>query len=224
MSPHENFIFIHTMVMKKTLTGHKAKPLKQAQGRQAGIRLPPGTAQFMVLLNGLILTITVFFVLTYFIHEMSREEYRKSARDAGKYLVESISSIENSMQFVSGLIRLSGVSNKEILTQQIRRNVPGLSQFDQLVWVFETRPGAWQYKTVFQRAKEDLSPSAYSFRPDQEFISRLVNEKFFENETLHLLTDFSGMNYVQEIETPRVMGRPVALTQVIEEEIPKKEF
>ena len=128
----------------------RAKKIKKARAdaNKKAMWLTSGMAQVMVLLNGVILTLTVFFVLTYSIQQMSKEEYRRTSEEAGRHLINSITNLENSMRLVSGLLRLSGISDRTLLAEQIRRNVPGLAQFDQLVWVYEERPGVWQYKNI----------------------------------------------------------------------------
>lgn len=179
--------------------------------------LTSGMAQAMVLLNGVILTLTAFFVLTYFVHQMSRDEYRKVSGDTGKYLVGSITNIENSMRFISGLILMSNIADRDVLSEQIRRNVPGLAQFDQIVWLYEASPGRWQYKTIFSSVHENIPEEGYTFKPDEALISRLVKGKIFDDDSLRTYTDFRGMNYAEESAEPKTMSRSFAFVKAVEE-------
>lgn len=183
--------------------------------RLRALWMTSGIAQAIVLLNGIILTLTAFSVFSYFIQDMSLEKYKRTSQDAGRILVDGISGLENSMRLIGSIIRLSDNNNKDALAASIRRNVPNLSKFDQLVWLFEERPGLWQYKTVFQAHHINIPESSYHFVPNQEVITRFVEDRVFESEELHIIANFSGMNYVEEKLEPATRGRSFAFAKTI---------
>lgn len=178
--------------------------------------LTSGLAQAIVLVNGVIITLTAFFVFSYFIHDMSVEKYKRTSQEGGRILVDGISGLENSMRLISSIIRLSDNGNKDALAASIRRNVPDLSKFDQIVWLFEERPGLWQYKTVFKANHINTPESSYHFVPDQEAITKLVTEKFFETDEIRLISDFKGMDYIDERLDPPTKARSFAFVKTID--------
>ncbi len=187
--------------------GAEKKPVKSGKT----LLLTSGLAQAMVLMNGIIITVTAFFVLSYYIQDMSVEQYKRTSNDAGRVLVESISSIENTMRLISSIVLLSNTKDKDALVLQIRGNVPGLSRFDQIIWLYEQAPGNWQYKTISEstnRSKDNNS--FYRLSPNQKLIKHLISARIFSSEELQTVSDYEGMDYYQESESPQTMTRSFA--------------
>ncbi|MCB1783327.1 MAG: PAS domain-containing sensor histidine kinase [Alphaproteobacteria bacterium] len=192
---------------------NRAIPVQRS--RHKVIWLTSGIVQSMVLLNGLILTLTAFFVLSYFIKGMAKEEYRRISDDAGRTLVEGITGMENSMRVVSGVMRLADTQDKNALVKEIRRNLPGLAQFDQLIWIYEERPGVWKYKMVFESYNADVPKSSYTLVPDQNLIRTILDQKYFVDQDLHFIMNFPKMDYAKESEDPLMMSHSFAFVQTI---------
>ena len=191
------------------------KPVRKGKGIRPSLWLTSGMAQTMVMLNGVILTITAFYILSIFVKGMSNEEFRTVAEDAGRVFIEGISGQENTMRLVSSVLMLTENSNKTELAEQIRRNVPGLSDFEQVLWIYESSPGAWQYKTIFESSRLVKREMDYQLVPSQKLITQIVNEKYFEDDRLRVVSDLPGMNYTETNTSPPTMERPFALLKVV---------
>ena len=177
--------------------------------------LTSGLAQAMVLLNGIILTATAFYILHIFIKGMTTEEYRAAAQDAGRVCVEGISDQENSIRLVSSVLLISTNKNESLLAEQIRRNVPGLSHFDQVIWIYEASPGKWSYKTLYESQHISNKQASYQLVPSQTLVTKIVQDKFFENDSLRVMSDLPGMNYVETKSSPPTMERPFSFVKVV---------
>ena len=192
----------------------KFKGKKQNKINKRSIWLNSGLAQAMVLFNGIIITITAFIAFNHFITSMSLDQHKSTLRDAGSALVDGASSLENSMRLVTSIILLSESDDKDALVQQLQRNVPNLSSFDQLLWLFEDGPGNWRYETIFETPQlSTVKKSEYKLVPDQKFIMRLINDGIFEDERLHVISDYKGMAYIQERVDPITMTRSFAFVK-----------
>ena len=192
----------------------KFKGKKQNKINKRSIWLNSGLAQAMVLFNGIIITITAFIAFNHFITSMSLDQHKSTLRDAGSALVDGASSLENSMRLVTSIILLSESDDKDALIQQLQRNVPNLSSFDQLLWLFEDGPGNWRYETIFETPQlSTVKKSEYKLVPDQKFIMRLINDGIFEDERLHVISDYKGMDYIQERVDPITMTRSFAFVK-----------
>lgn len=192
----------------------KFKGKKQNKINKRSIWLNSGLAQAMVLFNGIIITITAFIAFNHFITSMSLDQHKSTLRDAGSALVDGASSLENSMRLVTSIILLSESDDKDALIQQLQRNVPNLSSFDQLLWLFEDGPGNWRYETIFETPQlSTVKKSEYKLVPDQKFIMRLINDGIFEDERLHVISDYKGMDYIQEKVDPITMTRSFAFVK-----------
>ncbi len=189
--------------------------MRKPRNKVKAIWLTSGLAQALVLISGTVITLTSFMVFSYFINGMSAEEYKRTSQEAGRALFESISSLENSVRLISSIIQLSENSDKDILVARIRRNLSDLSDFDQLIWLFEESPGNWQYKIISENrtGKEDL----YRLVPNTRFITRLIKEKVFQSERLRIVSDFEGMDYLEEKSKPKTMARSFAFLKTIKE-------
>lgn len=178
--------------------------------------LASGFAQIMVLLNGIILTITAFIVFSYYTNNIAVQGFKQTSQEAGNALIDGISNAEDVMRLISGILFLSENTDRGYITQQIRRNVPGLSYFEQIIWLYEGKPGSWQYKTIYDSSKK--SKDDFHLLPNKELISRLVKENFFESADLHAVSDFDGMEYKPIASKIQMISRPFALLKTVEAE------
>jgi len=184
--------------------------------------LTSGLAQAMVLLNGLIITVTAFLVFSYFINGMSTEEYKRTSDEAGQALVDGISSLENSMRVVASIIELSENNDHDFLIASIRRNISDLNDFDQLLWLYEQKPGVWKFRTISESNSNTVKRAKYHLAPNQRFINRLKQDGFFDNEVLRIISDFEGMEYFEDSDEPKTMARSFAFIKMVKENNTKK--
>jgi len=173
-----------------------------------------GFAQSIVFVNGILLTLTAFFVFNYLIQGMSTEHYSQASKKAGSNFVDGISQLEDSMRLVSSIILLAEKNNKESLAAQIRRNVPNLNHFDQLIWLYEEAPGLWQFQNIYERSSSEVK-SQYWFKPNTESIRKLVTEKLFETKDIRVLSDFAGMNKTSDAANEAMTDRSFALAKTM---------
>lgn len=201
--------------MKKGVNKNNNMGARKPRNKAKVIWLTSGLAQALVLISGTVITLTSFMVFSYFINGMSAEEYKRTSQEAGRALFESISSLENSVRLISSIIQLSDNSDKDILVARIRRNLSDLSDFDQLIWLFEESPGNWQYKTISEN--RDGKDGLYRLVPNTKLITRLVKEGVFQNEGLRIVSDFDGMDYLEEKSKPKTMARSFSFLKTIKE-------
>ncbi len=191
--------------------------IKNPKNRTKSIWLTSGLAQFIVLLNGMIITIAAFMVFSYFINSMTTEEHKRTSDEAGRALFDSISKLENSMRLIASIIQLSDNKNKDRLVARIRRNISDLGNFDQLIWLYEETPGNWQFKTIYDHSYSSETKNIYRLIPDKEFITRIVKDGFFKDERLRFVSDFVGMDYIEEKSEPKTMARSFAFLKSVKE-------
>lgn len=175
-----------------------------------------GVAQALVVINGVILTVTAFSIFSYYTNAMSVDEHKKTSETSGRKIVESISTLENAMRLVSSIILLSSDTDKDKLAENIRRNIPHLRNFDQLIWLFEESPGNWQYKTISDTVGTNRkTQDRYRLVPDTAFITRLLSEKIFQQRNMRIIADFNGMDYFEEQKEPYTMARSFAFLKTV---------
>lgn len=190
----------------------KNKPLRLSRRDKGKLRL----VQLFVFTIGVVLTGIVFITLSYVTHNISKDEYARTLNEAGKNLVSRISELENAMRIISSIFLVSENLNVENLAQEIRRNVPNLSKFDQIGVLYERKPGSWGYQVIFETIQSGNSSTNYRFVPDQEIISRLVQDGIFETTDIRVISDFKGMDYGLESGAINRRSRSFALIKTVE--------
>lgn len=182
----------------------------------------------MVLLNGLIITITAFLIFSYFISGISVEEYKRTSSDAGRDLVERISTLETSMRLAGSVIEISDCEDKDSLLTHIRSNVADLGAFDQLLWLYQTASGKWDYKILTENHENSVTSinrnsvnsakkAKYHLIPDHTLIEHIKKKEIFASEMLRIVSDFKGMDYYLESDSPHIMTRSVTFIKTIKE-------
>ncbi|NCU33515.1 MAG: hypothetical protein EOM23_11440, partial [Candidatus Moranbacteria bacterium] len=128
----------------------KYMPKKDNTRRAKKFWLASNLAEVMVLFNGLIITITAFIIFGYFIKNISIEEYKRTSDEIGYAMVESVSSLENSIRLTASIIELSqNNKNGDDVIALIRKNISDSNLFDQLIWLYEATPGKWKTRTIY---------------------------------------------------------------------------
>ena len=169
-------------------------------------------------MNGIIITITAFLIFSYSIKDMSFSQKNSMSNDVGNVLVERISSLENVVRLITTIVFLSEGLDRDDLASEIRRNVAGLSQFDQLFWLYENNRGEWQYKTIFKSTNNKLMDnSKYNLKFNKRLLEKLEDIGFSDDKGLRIVSDFDGMDYVQTSTEPSTIARPFALIKVVKE-------
>lgn len=155
-------------------------------------------------------------MLNYIIQNVSKDEYGRTLDEAGRALVGSISEIENAVRIVSSIFLVADNIGIDKLVQEVRKNVKGLSKFDQVGILYERSPGNWGYRPIYETFKSDSDPEGYRFKPTQDLITRLVKEEVFNAQEILVFSDFNGMSYGQDALSPSRNSRPFALLKVVE--------
>ena len=194
----------------------QAKRIKLKTKRKAYTEFTSGLAQLMVLLNGVVLTLAAFLVLTHYINTMSDVERRKTSQETSRILLDGITDLQNSMRLVTSVINVSQSRNRDALSEQIRRNLPNLRKFDQLIWLYEDRPGNWQYKTIYSLNRVGESQESYYLTPNKDLITRLINENVFANDGLRIFSDLGDMGAVVTGKGVNSISRSFALLKVVQ--------
>lgn len=198
--------------MAKQKTKLKERPKKN----ERRIWFNAGMAQGMVILNGLLLSVTAFLIMTLFVQGMIKDEYRRTSDAAGDVFAEKIIKLENAIRVVSGILLLSDNPYQEAMPEQIRRSVAGLGDFDQLLWIYEARPGFWQFRMIFETTEQYYENDDYKLVATESLITKIVRDNFFQNDALRVATDLPGMNFAPDKQNAAAQHNPFALIKVVQ--------
>lgn len=174
-----------------------------------------GLSQALVVTLGAIITLVAFFTFTYYTANISTTERSRTSQEAGAMIVEGISRLENVMRMITSVISLADEKDKEGVAKQIRRNIPYLSYFDQIIWLYEKSPGNWQFETIASNTDPSFE-NRYVLKVDKDLITRLVGSKVFEKEGIQTFIDFEGMEYVEQPGNRPTRTRSFALFKTVQ--------
>jgi len=129
-------------------------PIKRGSGWLSG-----NLAQLMVFLNGLILTITAFAVLSVFIDEIVKEGLIKSTEEAHQHVAAQYKATEKSLGALSTVIDMTGDVSTELVKNYTRRQSADLNVFEQILWVYSAE-GEWNVEPLLAKPNyQDWSDS-----------------------------------------------------------------
>ncbi len=194
----------------------KVRPRTVPKNKIKSVWLNSGLAQALALINGIILTIAAFLVFSYYISDMSQDEYRKKSDEIGSSFVQGIAKLEDSVRVVASLIALSDNSDRTLLAKNIKRNLPNLGNFDQLIWLYEESQGNWKYKVISESSTQNSLKGNYRLVPDTKMILRLVEQNVFKDRAMRVISDFENMNYEEVRKEPLTLARSFAFIQAVE--------
>lgn len=106
--------------------------------RPGGGWLSGNLAQLMVFLNGLILTITAFAILSVFIDEIVKEGLTKDTEETQQYIQNKYDEAQKSLLALSTIIEITGAISVEEIDEYAKEKSSELGYFEQIFWVYKT--------------------------------------------------------------------------------------
>ncbi|GJL85366.1 MAG: hypothetical protein DHS20C02_11410 [Micavibrio sp.] len=171
--------------------------------------------QITILLTGVILTVVAFAILNIFIQGQVSEEHSRITQSAADVLIEGTANLRRSVHMAATILSLpeeyADSASRSGLAKQVRDVAPSLNRFDQVIWLYETRPGIWQFNNVYLRT----SSGHQTIVPNRVFISHIVKSNFFAHDKVHTITDFPGLNFSKNQETKWALSNPFAVVKAV---------
>ncbi len=167
--------------------------------------------QFVVLLNGLLLTAAAFFVLQIFIDKMMEKKLENLLTDNRQEIIDSIHSYEDTFESIAALFnRADTLSDKELLKMFRFAGEVQAKRFDQLYWV-RLVDGKMRAYPLLKKGGAVKKGYSFSFSmPDRDFIDELIS-KTGEEKEVTFVSGVSGTEYALVENQPRTMVAPFAL-------------
>lgn len=205
--PSHRFIMI---IIDGDTERKKKDPLKEGTGRMPFVNF----AQAMVFLNGLILTITTFVVLSIFMNDMMKGEHARNVAAAGQMLTRNLSEMENSLRTISTVLAMGEEYSEKDLQNIIRYATPAISKFDYLIWLEKTETG-WLYHKLYQSQVPPGDPYGAGSSGFEQQVAEYAAKNAVPGTDIHLVTDIPGARYTQQGDMPVIMERPIGFIRSI---------
>lgn len=175
-----------------------------------------GITQWLVFLNGMILTFTAFFTLNYFIGQSIQDNYRAAVADATQEISDKLKGFEYTVRTAASIVMdlPPQIDNKQ-LQIKIAYSIPHIEDLDQLLWIRRTDQG-WQSTLLYSGVSEHKIYG--DGRLSEQLIASLVAEAGSAKGDIITSSMLPGGDLTTEKEDPLISSRPFALLRPIKDQ------
>ncbi len=188
-------------------------------------------AQFLVLLNGLILTLTAYLTLSVFVNDMITERYKQTVTGTQDLIVENFKDIERTVKVSGAFLALS--ENNRIEKRDLRDAIalasPASRNFDKIFLISPEqseqtgRQHNWQIRNIMSNDDTYRALRVPVLdAPGPQFMDYFLEHIEGRVRDYTIITDFPGMGYLLENKSPVIFSRPIVLVKALA--LPKGDY
>ena len=170
----------------------------------------------ITLICGLVLSIVAFTSLTMSINgklsQQLESEYDRVSRETAEEIVKNLKAMDQSLQIIAAIAHIVPQDEDAALAAQIEKSVSNLSAFDEILWVFETEPGRWRFRPLYERNGEESA--AFRFSRDKFLIEELKAENLIGRNATTVLLNFESVK-MQEEASGSISMHPFILSRAV---------
>lgn len=179
----------------------------ETSGEKARRVLTGGIPQFMVFLNGMILTVVAFFVLSILMNDIMIDEYRGMANETRATMTGRVELVKDDLQMLGTILTLSGASSGEMARADIQKAISDNKLFTNLVWIYKADDGSWRFRDLLDDPRDPRSPHRLSGTASKSLVQYIMANRGRSTDQPVVLDDFPAYDYRQENDDPVVKGR-----------------
>jgi PAS domain S-box-containing protein len=183
--------------MIKMSAEQKKNTLNQADksGEAGGSWLAARLILFGFIVGGLLLTAAAFFVMNGLVKQMVRQSYDSATQGAVEHIVDDLAELEAAVQTISGLSTLYADVDRTAIIDKIRHSVDRVQYFDQLLWLYQPRPGQWEAVSIYAKVHPSSGQKIYALKVDEAFTSYMSEHDILNSS--EPMVD-SGFNFITQ--------------------------
>ncbi|MEM6780974.1 MAG: PAS domain-containing sensor histidine kinase [Pseudomonadota bacterium] len=163
-------------------------------------------AQLMVFFNGLILTLTAYFILSIFVSDIVDESLSRLPMEARSYINDEFSDLDQSLYALGVLISVAHEENKDDFREIISGAPIRLDDFSNLIWV-SRQEDQWISRELYSKSKKFIDASSNNF---SNFITSRITQP---SSQAQLIVDFKNIETFESQNGN--MQRPIGLVRAI---------
>lgn len=167
-----------------------------------------GVPQFMVFLNGMILTVVAYMVLSIFMRDVMIDEYHRMIVQSRDNISGHMDDMQSDLQMLATILTLSETDNTDLLRKQVQKILPDNNRLDHLVWIYPSN-GSWKYRDIMDEL--NVGDGRPRLTPDraQPLVRTIISQRNKVPGVPFIVTDFSAADYTLENEAPIVKSRTI---------------
>lgn len=172
-----------------------------------------GVPQFMVFLNGMILTVVAYLVLSIFMSDIMVDEYRGMVEETQQTVSARAERMQGDLQMLSTILTLSGASTGEMAKEGIQKASPDAKLFDHLIWIYKDEAGSWKYRDLLDDFPGDMGRKPLEVNKGISLVQYIMGHRAKGAEGVVVLTGQSPSDYRQENDNPIVKSHKVIIAR-----------
>lgn len=172
---------------------------------KAGRWLSGNLTQIMVLLNGIILTVTTFIALNIFINQIVAAGVISATHEARDHFVDRLANLQKSLDTASSIVSFSGKAGSEEIVGNFKTMFPYDDYYDQIFWLEWREGGQYVAHSMLKGGSSDFNSNGDN---GLQKLHQHVVQAFIESEKNSLL--IGGGEYVQ---ARKAGGEPMVLAE-----------
>lgn len=206
------------------MKGNMIKPPEVEAGKfKNSLRMTSGFSQILILLLGIFISLSVYFTLNYFTLQVRMEEYRRVSQESGGYFLRAADEMQHTVNAIVATFSLFSNNNADIAISHIRKNISNLTNFDKVIFLYESTPGNWHFNTVYTKLNNSVSDNHTDFVPDQAMISKIVKDRYFYNDKIQVSYDLPNLAiWEKDSQNSKLNSNSFALIKAVEKNSPRK--
>jgi PAS domain S-box-containing protein len=165
-----------------------------------------GRAQFFVFLNGVILTLTAYMILSSFINGAIDDDYKRFLVSTQHSVTRHASDLGQTVKTVAAIVALAPKgSGDDAIRSLVLDAAPAVSSFDHLFWLRRDAGGKW---TAYDLAPPDADAAQRMPAIDLPKTIKFVVDNFADKATVLTVRNGDAQtSYIYESRTPDIRDR-----------------
>ncbi len=179
----------------------------ESSGEKTRRVMTGGIPQFMVFLNGMILTVVAYFVLSVFMNDILIDEYRGMATDTRSTINGRVETVKNDLQMLGTILTLSGANSGEMARADIQKAISDNNLFTNLVWIYKAEDGNWRFRDLLDDPADAHNAYRLNDATSKSLVQYIMTHRGQSVDEPVVLGNYAAHDYKQENDDPIVKGR-----------------
>ncbi len=164
-------------------------------------------AQWLVFLNGLILTFTAYFALNYFITQSMQADYSRMVEETSQAIKDELANFEYSIRIAIAVADNLPQESPVTVQWRLKYALPHSEIFDRIAWM---GPGQGGFQIINLYVNDSVKNAGKS---DSALAAFLLGRLKGSRSDIAYMIEMPETDYIQEQADPRIDARPFALVR-----------
>lgn len=168
--------------------------------------------QLMVLLNGVVISVAAFLIVSSFTGDLSKEEYQSFTSSTAAHIERGVDDMHRSLNTVATLVHMLDDPSQTQTYDRLRRSVEGINAFHEIIWLYQEvsgdSTGRWKFHQIYaSEADKTYKP----IRLTAEKLRAFLAKSPMRDTTIRLVHPFQADDNPLKADGSTIMAMTKAL-------------